>query len=129
MSNSPLHLARKKAKVLLGTSKGYVQDIAQVWKCERFIFDLFDHARKSGALVCSREKIYAPLKNSSGDRSIETVKQALLLHDREIYRALTGLLPSVSAFELDPAFYYPSEELKQKLLEFDLSDRDYVSSV
>jgi UDP-N-acetylglucosamine/UDP-N-acetylgalactosamine diphosphorylase len=106
----PLHLARKKAQVLLGTSKGYVQEIAQVWKCERFIFDLLDHVRTSAVLMCPREKIYAPLKNASGEKSVETVKQALLLHDREIYRALTGLLPPASAFELDAAFYPLAEE-------------------
>lgn len=124
----PLHLARKTAPVLLGTAKGYVQEIAQIWKCERFIFDLLDYARTSVALVCPREKIYAPLKNATGEKSIETVKQALLLHDREIYRALTGLLPKASALELDPAFYYPTEALKQKLNQLHVSDQDYISA-
>jgi UDP-N-acetylglucosamine/UDP-N-acetylgalactosamine diphosphorylase len=123
----PLHLARKRAPVLLGTSKGVVQEIAHVWKCERFIFDLLDHARTSAALVYPRGKIYAPLKNATGERSIETVKQALLLRDREIYQELTGRSPPVSAFELDPAFYYPSEEMKLKLHQFQLSEHDYVS--
>ncbi len=125
----PLHLSRKKAPVLLGTSKGFVQEIAQIWKCERFIFDLLDYTRTSAVLVCPRNKIYAPLKNAAGEKSVETVKLALLLHDREIYRALTGLLPKASAFELDPAFYYPTEELKLKLNQQQISDQDYVSSV
>lgn len=125
----PLHLARKNAPVLLGTGKGFVQEIAQVWKCERFIFDLLDEVRTSAVLVCPRDKIYAPLKNATGEKSVETVKQALILHDREIYRALTGLLPKASAFELDPAFYYPTEELKLKLNQQEISDQDYVSSV
>jgi UDP-N-acetylglucosamine/UDP-N-acetylgalactosamine diphosphorylase len=125
----PLHLARKKAPVLLGTSKGFVQEIAQIWKCERFIFDLLDHTRTSAVLVCPRDKIYAPLKNATGEKSVETVKQALLLHDREMYRALTGLLPKASAFELDPAFYYPTEELRLKLNQQQISDQDYISSV
>ena len=124
----PLHIARKGAPVLLGTSKGFVQEIAQIWKCERFIFDLLDHARTTGVLVCPREKIYAPLKNASGDRSIETVRNALLLHDREIYRKLTGSLPSVSAFELDPAYHYPSERLKKQLRQLQLSEREYIPS-
>lgn len=124
----PLHLARKKAPVLLGTAKGLVQEMAQIWKCERFIFDLLDHARTSVVLVCPRDKIYAPLKNATGEKSIETVKRALLLHDCEIYRALTGLLPNASVFELDPAFYYPTEELKHKLNQQQISDQDYVSS-
>ncbi len=81
----PIHLARKKTTVLLGTSKGYVQETAHVWKCERFLFDLLDHARSSAVMVCQRDKIYAPLKNATGEKSIETVKQALLLHDNEMY--------------------------------------------
>jgi UDP-N-acetylglucosamine pyrophosphorylase len=56
----PLHLARKKAPILLGTSKGFVQEEAQVWKCKRFIFDLLDYAKETAVLVCPREKIYAP---------------------------------------------------------------------
>lgn len=121
------HLARKKAPVLIETAKGFIQEVAEVWKCERFIFDLLDYARYSAVLVYPREKIYAPLKNATGEKSIETVKQALLLHDREVYRVLTGLLPPASVFELDPAFYYPTEELKQKLSQFPIADQDYVS--
>ncbi|MBI2812269.1 MAG: UTP--glucose-1-phosphate uridylyltransferase [Candidatus Melainabacteria bacterium] len=102
----PLHLARKTAKALLGTAKGQFQENVKIWKFERFIFDLLDYARKSAVLLCPREKIYAPLKNASGERSLETVKQALLLHDRAIYQALTGLLPPTEEFELDPALYY-----------------------
>lgn len=123
----PLHLARKTAKVLLGTAKGHIQENAQVWKCERFIFDLLDFVRTSAVLVCPREMIYAPLKNAAGDKSIETVKQALLLHDRKIYSALTGLIPIEHPFELDPAFYYPSDVLRQKLRALSMLDKDYVS--
>lgn len=124
----PMHLARKKTLVLLGTSKGYVQEMAYIWKCERFIFDLLDYARSSAVLVYPREKIYAPLKNADGEKSIETVKQALISRDQDFYRALTGLLPPASIFELDPAFYYPTEELKKKLKNLHFADRDYISS-
>lgn len=123
----PLHLARKKAPVLLCTSKGCVQETASIWKCERFLFDLFDHARTSAVLIYPREKIYAPLKNATGDRSIQTVKDALLLHDYEIYKSLTGLIPPTKTFELDPAFYYPSEELVQKLINLPVAEMDYIS--
>lgn len=58
----PLHLSRKNA----------------VWKCERFLFDLLHYARSSAAFVCPREKIYAPLKNATGEHSLETVQKALL---------------------------------------------------
>ncbi len=72
----PLHLARKTAKV----AKGDVH----IWKCERFIFDLLDYARSSAVLVCPREKIYSPLKNATGEKSLETVRKALLLYDPQL---------------------------------------------
>jgi UDP-N-acetylglucosamine pyrophosphorylase len=104
------------------------QKEAQIWKCERFIFDLLDYARASAVLVYPREKIYAPLKNASGEKSVETVKEALLCHYRQVYQALTGCVPLVSTFELDPAFYYPSEELKKRLREHSLRDQEYVAA-
>lgn len=54
----PFHLARKKG----------------VWKRERFLFDLLDFARSSAVLVCDREKVYCPLKNATGEHSLETVR-------------------------------------------------------
>jgi UDP-N-acetylglucosamine/UDP-N-acetylgalactosamine diphosphorylase len=123
----PLHLAKKRAKVLLKTAKGYSQKSADIWKCERFIFDFLDYARSSAVLLFPREKIYSPLKNAVGDKSIETVKQALLLHDKEVYRALTGLTPAVEEFELDPAFYYPSEAMKKRLQTLCLSNQNYIA--
>jgi UDP-N-acetylglucosamine/UDP-N-acetylgalactosamine diphosphorylase len=125
----PLHLARKKALVLLGTAKGFVQEIAHVWKCERFIFDFLDYARKTAVVVYPREKIYAPLKNAIGEKSVDSVKRALLLHDREIFQTLTGRMPPAASFELDPAFYYATEPLRERLLTVPLSDQDYISSV
>jgi UDP-N-acetylglucosamine/UDP-N-acetylgalactosamine diphosphorylase len=123
----PLHLAKKRAKVLLKLAKGYTQQSADVWKCERFIFDFLDHVRSSAVLLCPREKIYSPLKNAVGDKSIQTVKQALLLHDQEVYRALTGLIPAAQEFELDPAFYYPSEAMKKRLQTLCLSNQSYIA--
>jgi UDP-N-acetylglucosamine/UDP-N-acetylgalactosamine diphosphorylase len=115
----PLHLARRTAKVLLSTSKAHIQ--------QRFIFDLLDYARSSALLVCPREKIYSPLKNATGEKSLETVKQALLLHDQETYHALTGLIPPAEEFELDPAYYYPSDLLKQKLRTLSLPHKGYIT--
>lgn len=63
----PLHLARKK----------FNQGAQEVWKCERFLFDLLEYVRSSAVLVYPREQIYAPLKNATGDKSIDTVRSAL----------------------------------------------------
>jgi len=95
----PWHLARKKANGV------------EVWKCERFIFDLLDHARSAHVMVCPRAKTYAPLKNYQGEKSFETVREALQSLDREVYEKISGLTAPQEPFELDPAFHYPPRSL------------------
>ena len=50
-----------------------------VWKFESFIFDVLDFASKVEVLVCLRAECYAPLKNASGDKSSQSVREALAL--------------------------------------------------
>ncbi len=116
----PLHLARKN--VSLGRER------VALWKCERFLFDLLRFADKSCVIAYPRKEVYAPLKNASGDHTLETVRAALLLRDKEQYQALTGKRAPVEELELDPAFYYPSEGLKQKLKGMAFSNKAYISS-
>jgi UDP-N-acetylglucosamine/UDP-N-acetylgalactosamine diphosphorylase len=123
----PLHLACKPAHVLVPTPAGAFQQKIPLWKCEKFIFDLFDYSRSSQVLVYPREKIYAPLKNAEGEKSLKTVRQALCTHYREIYQSLTGKIPLVQEFELDPVFYYPNEKLISALAQYSLSEQTYVS--
>jgi UDP-N-acetylglucosamine pyrophosphorylase len=97
-----------------------------VGKCERFLFDLLDYTRSSGALLVQREKNYAPLKNAEGEKSLKTVQEALLRYDQERYFSLTGKRSDVRVFELSPAFYYPSESLKKKLQNHPIQEGEYV---
>ncbi|MGH2611704.1 MAG: UTP--glucose-1-phosphate uridylyltransferase [Rhabdochlamydiaceae bacterium] len=48
-----------------------------IWKFERFIFDMLPYSHKTNLLLYPREDVYAPLKNGSGEKSLETVKAAL----------------------------------------------------
>lgn len=73
----PLHLARKKANVFHGS--------VDIWKCERFLFDLLDYVASSAVLVCPRERTYAPLKNATGDKSLATVQKALQQCESELF--------------------------------------------
>ncbi len=90
----PWHLARK-------SYRGH-----QIWKFEHFLFDVLDHAEKTGVLVYPREDVYAPLKNLKGHHSSETVKHALSAFDRRLVADLTKMPEPNHLFELDPAFYY-----------------------
>ncbi len=114
----PLHLAKKTALIANETKR--------VGKCERFLFDLLNYTRSSGALLVPREKHYAPLKNAEGDKSLKTVQEALLSYDQERYFFLTGKRANSLLFELSPAFYYPSESLKKKLRDHPLQEGEYV---
>ncbi|MBS0652268.1 MAG: UTP--glucose-1-phosphate uridylyltransferase [Verrucomicrobia bacterium] len=107
----PLHLARKQAPVLLGTAQGSCIELAKVWKYETFIFDLLPFARRVEVLLYPRDLSYAPLKNASGEKSLQTVQEALLAFDRHIYSTLSGLPSPPTPFELHPSFYYPTPDL------------------
>ncbi len=74
----PLHLARKTAPILFKTANGIFKENGAIWKCETFLFDVLLHSRRTEIVVSSRDKSYAPLKNASGDKSLETVQKALL---------------------------------------------------
>jgi UDP-N-acetylglucosamine/UDP-N-acetylgalactosamine diphosphorylase len=65
----PLHLARKTTQI-----NG---EIIPVWKFETFIFDLLEYAVNPAVIVYPRDKVYSPLKNAYGEKSLETVRAAL----------------------------------------------------
>lgn len=93
----PLHLARKKISSL---------DPREVWKCERFIFDTLLFAEKVGVLAYPRQEVYSPLKNATGDKSLETARKAFIEQERRLYKSISGLPVPQEEFELDPSFYY-----------------------
>lgn len=74
----PLHKALKKYSFWDALHKKQISPSApNVWKFEYFSFDVLPYASKVEALVCPREKCFAPLKNASGADSPETVSRAL----------------------------------------------------
>ncbi len=101
----PLHLARKKAPIF-SQKEGVCQK--EIWKYERFIFDLFPLASKTKVFVFPRDETYAPLKNGSGEKGPEDVQKAVLDYDRKVFFHKTGKHPPQEPFELDPRLYYQS---------------------
>ena len=102
----PIHIARKMIAV----------DGQKIPACkqEKFIFELLDYSRYSTVLVYPRGEIYAPLKNKEGEKSLETVRVALLHFNRNWLSAISGIEQADMEFELDPAFYYPDPVLIEK---------------
>jgi UDP-N-acetylglucosamine/UDP-N-acetylgalactosamine diphosphorylase len=114
----PWHLARKSAKALSGE--------IMVFKYEAFIFDAFSFAHKISVLLYPRKECFAPLKNASGENSLQTVQQALLNFDKEVFERISGTPAPERAFELDPAFYYPTEDLLARWRGRFLPENSYI---
>lgn len=122
----PLHLARKRAAIMLTTAQGSCTELANVWKYETFIFDVLSFASRVEVLLYPRNLSYAPLKNAAGEKSLQTVQEALLAFDRHIYSNLSGLPSPESPFELHPIFYYPTSELIEQWKGKQLPSTAYV---
>lgn len=84
-----------------------------LFKCERFVFDLLDAMKTPRVIVYPRPETYAPLKNAMGENSPESVRAALLEFDRREWQRVTGR-ETQAVFELDPSFYYPTADLIAK---------------
>ncbi len=109
----PWHLARKK----------YADQM--IWKFEHFLFDVLPLTTHTGILVYPREDVYAPLKNLEGLHSLETVQKAISDFNRRLITRLTKIEPSHD-FELDPAFYYLTNELRTLWEEKSVPILDYI---
>lgn len=93
----PLHKAKKRVTV----------DGKELWaiKNEYFIFDLLEWTNRSEVLLLDRNDFFAPLKNRTGDQSIEMVQKQLETHDRKMFYKMTGRWPPEDQpFELSPLY-------------------------
>lgn len=93
----PVHRAAKRIPGL--EARG------QLWKQERFIFDLLPFAQRCKVFTCDRSRCFAPLKSANGPGSPEQVREAMQHEDARVFQELTGQL-APSPLELDPGFYY-----------------------
>lgn len=109
----PFHKALKSANFLANEGKTKMSEKPFAWKFEKYIFDILPYAKKIGALLYRREECFAPLKNEIGADSPTEVQKSLLIHDRKCFENISGTSVNASEpFELDPQFYYPTEELQ-----------------
>jgi UDP-N-acetylglucosamine/UDP-N-acetylgalactosamine diphosphorylase len=122
----PWHILQRKTLTFFNTSKGYCKDTTMAWKYETFIFDILKFADRIKVLVYPREQVFAPLKNASGEASLESVQNALLASDRRKYYEVTEVMPPYKKFELDQAFYYPTSELLRRWKGKPLPDAGYI---
>ena len=122
----PLHMAHKAVKMLLPDGRSIQPSEPNAWKFEKFIFDVLPLAERVGALLYPRDMCFAPLKNSNGANSLETVRAALLARDKQVFFEITGRTPPSFPFELSQDFYYPTPELLQKWKTEEFPPTNYI---
>lgn len=109
----PLHRAHKISPYLDLQGNTLTPTTPNAWKLEKFIFDVLPLAQKVGLILYPREECFAPLKNATGNHSLETVRAALWRRDRQLIEQLTGLPAPEAPIELSQEFYYPDDEMRQ----------------
>lgn len=123
----PYHKAWKAVKYLNDAGDCVASSQPNAWKFERFIFDLLPFAKNVKAILYPREVCFAPLKNAKGPDSLESVRVAMQNYDRCVYKKISGIDVNPDRdFELDPQFYYPTEEMKKKWKGQSLPTNAYV---
>lgn len=120
----PMHRAKKAVKMWPNEE---IPKEPNAWKFEEFVFDAFLAANRAGALIFPREQTFAPVKNTEGEDSLQTAQQAVLSHEKELFKEVSGQMPPESAeFELSAEFYYPTEAFKEKWQGKPLPQSPYV---
>ncbi|MFM8578047.1 MAG: UTP--glucose-1-phosphate uridylyltransferase [Planctomycetaceae bacterium] len=101
----PFHLARKTVPFVNDEGHRLTPHEPNAWKFERFIFDLFSIATRVVVHRIQPTDGFAPLKNPPGSTKDgpEQVRQAIIVHDRELLaRAGVRVDPGI-VVEIDPA--------------------------
>jgi UDP-N-acetylglucosamine/UDP-N-acetylgalactosamine diphosphorylase len=70
----PLHRARKKVPSLGADGRTVVPESPNGWKLERFVFDVLPHAPRAEVHEVAREREFAPIKNATGEDSLESAR-------------------------------------------------------
>ena len=113
-AHQELHLARKAVSYLNEEGITLKSKKPNAWKFEYFIFDVFSQAENISVIAYPSQDVFAPLKNTSGIHSIETVQAALLRLYKKTFQEISGCKISEDVFELDTQFLYPTIELLKK---------------
>lgn len=97
------------------------------WKFEKFIFDVFQLAEHIEVIEYSRKNCFAPLKNLSGNNSLETVQKLCQDFDYKTICRITGRKdPFIKPFEIAQEFHYPTDELIEKWKGKELASKHYI---
>lgn len=92
------------------------RDGRTLWKAEQFIFDLLEHAERTGFVLVGAADHYAVIKHRTGSDSLESARKALCLTYRRWLTAAGAVTDGVDpAVEIDPRFALGPEDLAAKI--------------
>ncbi len=84
-------------------------------KFERFIFDVLPLARRSLVVEARREDEFCPLKNKSGDFSVQHVQDSLSRQYRSWLAAAGVAVSADLPVEISPLYALDADELASKI--------------
>jgi len=123
----PLHKALKALPFLDENAQTIKPTFPNGWKFEKFIFDLLPLAEHIEVIEYSRKNCFAPLKNLSGNHSLETLQKQSQELDYKTISKITGRKdPFIKPFEIAQDFYYPTDELINKWKGKALPSKHYI---
>lgn len=102
-----LHNAFKSVPYFDYSKKETIKPIQpNAWKFERFIFDVLIHAKKISGLLYPREECFAPLKNSIGHDSVQTVQESISNQEKILYERITKKKYPEKSIEIPMEYYF-----------------------
>ncbi|KAJ5075432.1 hypothetical protein M0811_07402 [Anaeramoeba ignava] len=109
-SKMPYH---KVQRMVNGLKDGIIQPFIAI-KFEQFIFDVFPFAKSFAVLQVERENEFSPIKNKTGNDSIETAKIAISSLNTKLVQQAGGFIDSSNSnlFEISPLVSYNGENLQ-----------------
>ncbi len=121
----PLHKAFKKTSYVSSSGELVKSEVPCIWKFEKFIFDILAFANTAQVSVTPREYCFAPIKDLAG---IQNAAEMLSKYERKLIESITGKSAPAECLEIDPQFYYPTQELKSLWKDREIPKTPYVES-
>ena len=117
----PWHLAKKKVPYLSPDGKFVEPTTENALKFEKFIFDVLPLAERWTVAATDRAQEFAPLKNATGDDSIDTARAALIDLAATWLEQAGAVVPrdangrAAVPVEISPLFALDTDDLKGKI--------------
>lgn len=124
----PLHKAFKKSDYVSESGEIVHPSEPCVWKFEKFIFDILAFANSAQVAVYPREYCFAPVKDKTGKNSLANATLMVSKYERKLIESITGKSAPAVCLEIDPQFYYPTQDLKSEWKGREIPETPYIES-